>query len=71
MAGRIRQLIDELGTLRTHGQPGLQHFLRAHLMLNGINPDHYTAKSQDDPATIRQLEKMIHDFQETSKEQRP
>ena len=68
MAGRIRQLIDELGVLRTQGQPGLQHFLRAHLMLNGINPDHYTTKSQDDPNKIRVLEKMIRDYRDSSRQ---
>ena len=59
MAGRVRQLIDELYELRARGRPGVDHFLKAHLILQGINPDLHTAKTYDDPEMISALEKMI------------
>ncbi|MFC1642285.1 hypothetical protein ACFL5O_06305 [Myxococcota bacterium] len=62
MAGRIRQLIDELSAVRGKGQSGIGHFLRAHLILQGINPDRHTASSPDDPEKIRILQKMLRDF---------
>jgi hypothetical protein len=38
MAGRIKRLIDELIEVRAAGNAGVEHFLRAHLALNGIDP---------------------------------
>jgi hypothetical protein len=63
MAGRIKQLIDELVRLRTKGNPRVEHFVRAHLVLSGLDPDAYNPASADDPEKIRALENMIRDFQ--------
>lgn len=63
MAGRIKQLIDELVRLRTKSNPKVEPFVRAHLVLNGLDPDAYTLASADDPEKIRALESMIRDFQ--------
>lgn len=62
MPGRIQELIDELVRIRSGGRPGRDHFVRAHLVLNGIDPDRYNASSADDPAVIEQLETMIASF---------
>lgn len=62
MAGRVKQLIDELVELRARGNSTVVHFLRAHLVLNGIDPDAYSEQTPDDPDRIQQLEKMIMDF---------
>jgi hypothetical protein len=64
MAGRVRKLIDELIELRTRGSDSVTPFLRAHLMMRGINPDAYTESSPDDPAKVAALEAMIADFRE-------
>lgn len=63
MAGRIKQLIDELVRLRTKSNPKVEPFIRAHLVLNGLDPDEYTHASADDPEKIRVIEAMIRDFQ--------
>jgi hypothetical protein len=55
MAGRIKQLIDELVRLRTKNNPKVEHFVRAHLVLNGVDPDAYDLGSADDPVKIRAL----------------
>lgn len=62
MAGRVKQLIDELIELRAGGNAGVVHFMRAHLMLNGIDPSRYTESSPDDSTKERRLEEMISDF---------
>jgi hypothetical protein len=41
----------------------VEPFVRAHLVLNGLDPDDYHAASADDPEKIRALENMIRDFQ--------
>jgi hypothetical protein len=62
MAGRVRQLIDELIELRAGGNQGVAHFLKAHLMLNGIDPSQHTANSKDDRQKELRLESMISEF---------
>lgn len=65
MAGTVKRLIDELILLRSGNRPGNQHFIRAHLVLNGIDPDSHTETTADDPNTILALKKMIADFRKT------
>lgn len=62
MPGRVKQLIDELMEIRGADNAGVAHFMRAHLMLNGIDPSHYDETSPDDQQKERQLEEMISDF---------
>jgi hypothetical protein len=62
MAGRVKHLIDELISLRAAGNQGVEHFMRAHLMLNGIDPARYTESSPDDVKKERCLEQMINAF---------
>lgn len=62
MAGRVKRLIDEFIQLRTEGQSGLEHFVRAHLMLSGVNPKLYSETSPDDPTIEKKLLKMIAEF---------
>ncbi|HWO11112.1 MAG TPA: hypothetical protein VNN80_16570 [Polyangiaceae bacterium] len=62
MAGRVKRLIDELIDLRAAGNPGVVHFMRAHLMLNGIDPSRYTETSPDDQQKEQRLEEMIGNF---------
>jgi hypothetical protein len=62
MAGRVKRLIDELIELRAAGNPGVVHFMRAHLMLNGIDPSRYTESSPDDLQKEQRLQEMIGNF---------
>jgi len=55
--------------LRGASNEGVAHFMRAHLMLNGIDPAHYTDNSPDDVQTQRRLEEMINDFSRQRREQ--
>jgi hypothetical protein len=63
VAGKIKQLIDELIRLRTRSNVKAEPFVRVHLVLNGIDPDVYSATSPDDPEKIRVLRDMIRDFE--------
>jgi hypothetical protein len=66
MVGSVKRLIDELMLLRTQNRPGSQHFVRAHLVLNGIDPDEYHDHSPDNLEAVITLKKMIADFKKTS-----
>jgi len=62
MAGRVHRLIQQLIDVRGAG-PSSLHFLRAHLVLSGINPDDYTETTRDETHKVLLLEKMLADFQ--------
>ncbi len=70
MAGRVKVLIEELVALRTRAPDGtanaaLVPFVRAHLIIRGINPDHFSSQSPDDPKVVQQIERMIEEFRRT------
>jgi hypothetical protein len=67
MAGRIKELIDEVFRVRMGESPALAAFVRAHLMLKGIHPDRFTDSSPDDPVVIARLEQMLADFRDESR----
>ena len=58
MTGRTKELLRELVQARGHSAAG-RHFLRSHLILKGINPDVHTETSEDDPAVVAELERML------------
>ena len=62
MAGRVHRLIQQLYEVRGKGSSSL-HFLRAHLVLSGIDPDEYTETTRDEAHKVLLLEKMLADFQ--------
>jgi hypothetical protein len=62
MQGKTKALIDRLMQIRSGGRSGTEHFVRAHLVLNGINPDEHGDFTPDDPETLRKLEDMIRQF---------
>jgi hypothetical protein len=62
LPGKIKKLIDELVELRCGKQVALAHFVKAHLVLKGIDPDAYHDHSPDDADKVATLERMIRDF---------
>ena len=62
MAGKIKNLIDLIIEKRSNGNPTIVGTTRAKLVLKGVNPNHYTASSEDDPAVIEQLRRIAKEF---------
>ncbi len=62
MAGKIKEMIDAILTKRSKGDPLLLKTTRTKLILKGINPDKYTLSSDDDPAVIEKLEKLMENL---------
>jgi hypothetical protein len=65
MRGKIKRLIDELIEIRTRGNTAQAHFVRSHLVLNGIDPARFDESSPDDAEVIATLEQMISQFDGT------
>lgn len=63
MAGKIRQMIDQILNQKAKDNPMLQRVIKTKLMLKGVNPKKYTLESPDDPVIIQKLERMMHLFQ--------
>jgi hypothetical protein len=62
MAGKVRELIEKLEQKRTKGNPNLLHFVRAQLLLKGIDPARYNKDSEDNPEVLAKLDAMLRDF---------
>jgi hypothetical protein len=55
-------MIERIVSVRAQGNETLERAIRTKLILKGINPATYTEQSDDDPAVIRKLEKMLRDL---------
>ncbi|WP_206079393.1 hypothetical protein [Polyangium spumosum] len=62
MSGKVKQLIDAIVAHRSRGNPTMAGFVRAKLMLKGIDPAQYTDTSPDDPAVVRKLEALAREL---------
>jgi len=62
MAGKIRKMIDAIITKKAGGNPTLVHITKTKMLVKGINPDSYTAQSEDDAEVIRKLDAIAKEF---------
>jgi len=62
MAGKIKLMIDTIISQRAKQNPMLAGVIKTKLMLKGIDPNRYTAQSDDDPVIIAKLEAVIKDI---------
>ena len=62
MTGAIKKMIDEIVEKRSKGNAALVPFVRAKLIMKGINCDKYTMTSEDDPVTIKKLEEIAKEL---------
>ncbi len=67
MAGRIKQMIEEILAERSKGNEMLARVIRTKLILKGISPEKYTDQSDDDPKIIRKLKKMTKEVSHGNK----
>lgn len=56
MAGKIKQMIDMIIAQRAKDNPMLVGIIKTKLMLKGIDPNRFTAQSDDDAAVLLKLE---------------
>jgi hypothetical protein len=59
MAGKIKKMIDFVIEQRAAGNSMLEKILKTKMILKGINPAKYTLQSDDDPAVIDKLDKLL------------
>lgn len=55
MAGKIKQIIDEIIEERSKGNPAIIEVTKAKLILKGLNPSKFDSCSHDDPVIIEKL----------------
>jgi hypothetical protein len=63
MAGQIKRMIEEILAQRSKGNEMLAKTIKTKLILKGINPEHYSDQSDDDPTVIKKLENMLQNLQ--------
>lgn len=52
MAGTVKKVIDQIIASRSNGNPTLIQTTKTKLILKGLNPDHFTLQSDDEPASV-------------------
>ncbi len=62
MAGKIRRMIDSVIQQRAMGNPMLEKIIKTKMILKGVNPNKYTLESEDDPAVLDKLERMVSEL---------
>jgi len=62
LAGKIKKAIDDLLKQVAKNDPVLIKTTRTKLILKGINPDKFTATSDDDPAVLQKLAAIAKEF---------
>lgn len=58
MSGKITSMIDDIIQKRAKGNETIAILTRAKMMMKGINPDKFTADSEDDPEIIEKLRSL-------------
>jgi hypothetical protein len=62
MAGKIKNMVNQIIDLRSKGSPAIAATTRTKLILKGINLDSYTETSDDDPNVINRLRQIATEF---------
>jgi hypothetical protein len=62
MAGQCKALIDSIVAHRAKGNSAMVSFVRAKLILKGINLDDHHEWSEDDPRVLQQLRTLAREL---------
>lgn len=62
MAGQCKALIDSIVAHRAKGNSAMASFVRAKLILKGINPDDYHDWSEDDFDVLQKLRTLAREL---------
>jgi hypothetical protein len=62
MAGKIKAAIDAIVTQRANGNPTIASTTKTKILLKGINPDAFSAVSEDDPEVLERVRKIAAEF---------
>jgi len=62
MAGKIKQLIDQIVEKRSNGNPAIAKVTKTKLVLKGVNPDNFTSTSADDAQIISKVRQIASEL---------
>jgi hypothetical protein len=60
--GKIRELLDRIIARRSKGNVQAADALKVKLALKGINPEHFSTDTADDPALLKRVQSMAKEF---------
>lgn len=55
MAGQIKHMLDSIITQRAKGNSTIVLTTKTKLIIKGVNPDHFSSTSEDDPVVIAKV----------------
>ena len=62
MAGQVRALLDKIVSERAKGNRTIAMSTKTKLIIKGVNPDHWNARSPDDPDVLSKVRQIAQDF---------
>jgi hypothetical protein len=62
VAGKIKQTIDKIIEERSRGNEVIRNTTRTKLIIKGINPNKYTAESEDNPEILTRLQQIANEM---------
>jgi len=62
MAGQIKKMLDQIITQKSHGNPTLMASTKTKLILKGLNPDKFSATSEDTADLIRKVRETAQEM---------
>ena len=62
MAGQVKKVIDKIIQERSKGNATLILTTKTKLLLKGVNPDEWSAVSDDNPAVLAKVKTMAAEF---------
>jgi hypothetical protein len=62
MAGKINAMIKTIIDKRANGSEMIARTVHTRLVIKGINPEKYSANSEDDPVIIAKLQQIAQEF---------
>ena len=62
MAGKIKNLIDTIIENKSKGSNLIKLTLKTKLVLKGVDPDHYSETSPDNPEILEKLKELAREL---------
>ena len=62
MAGKIKHLIDTIIERKSNGSDLIKLTLKTKFVIKGVDPDHYSEISPDDPEILEKLKELAQEL---------
>lgn len=62
MAGQIKKMLDQIIMQKSNGNPTIMAVIKTKLILKGLNPDKFTAQTEDNFELIKKVREAAQEM---------